>query len=57
MVVVLLYATDYNTSKIMLLYEAELLYNQMIEESVNMCSIDDITNNTLDLLRLLFTYS
>ena len=57
MVVVLLYATDYNTSKIMLLYEAELLYNQMIEESVNMCSIDDITNNTVDLLRLLFTYS
>ena len=40
------YATDYDTSKNILLYEAELLYNQMIEESVNMYSIDDMTNNT-----------
>lgn len=40
------YATDYDTSKSILLYEAELLYNQMIEESMNMCSIDDMTNNT-----------
>ncbi|MGC1134225.1 MAG: hypothetical protein WA941_15470 [Nitrososphaeraceae archaeon] len=39
------YATDYDTSKSMLLYEAELLYNQMIEESVNMCS-NEMTSNT-----------
>lgn len=31
---------------LVLLVQKELLYNQMIEESMNMCSIDDMTNNT-----------
>jgi hypothetical protein len=45
------YATDYDTSKSMLLYEAELLYNQMIEESVNMCSNEMASNAESSLLQ------